>query len=312
MTRTLIKQGEQLTITVPDDIKQRIDHFLLTQFPMYSRSFFQRTVEQGQITINNKLVTKAGHLVKEGDFITILVPEASSNNEVINTADLGVQILYEHPHFLIINKPAGLLVHPIHGRPEEVTLTDWIKQNIENISRVGYIDRPGIIHRLDKHTSGLMIIARTSYGYAQFSKLFFNRTIEKIYYAIARNHPSQSGTIDFPIGRHPTQRTKMTTFSSPTTTKTRHAVTHYKVAQYFKDAALLRITLETGRTHQIRVHLAAIGHPIIGDVVYGTISADMPRPALHASELRFIFDGKEYTFKAELPLDMQAYIKTLS
>lgn len=312
MAQTLIKQGEEFTLTVTSDQKQRIDQFLSGQLPMYSRSFFKRAIEQGHIHVNGQTVTKTGHIVKDQDMITIFAPETAGNQEAINVADLGVQILHEYPHFLIINKPAGLLVHAIHGRPQEVTLADWIKQNIQNISRVGYIDRPGIIHRLDKHTSGLMVIARTSYGYAQFSKLFYNRTIEKTYYAIVKGHPPKNGTIDFPIGRHPTQRTKMTTFSSPTTVKTRHAVTHYEVEQYFKDAALLKIRLETGRTHQIRVHLASIGHPIIGDVVYGTISTDMPRPALHAQKLQFVFDKQQYTFEAPLPEDIKTYLEKLN
>lgn len=311
MAQTLIKQNQELTLTVTAQQKQRIDQFLSEQLPMYSRSFFKRAIQQGHIQVNKQTVAKTGHQVKAGDVITIAAQETPDNRQTTDTANLGIQIIYEHPHFLIINKPAGLLVHPIHSRCKEVTLADWIKQNIENISRVGYIDRPGIIHRLDKYTSGLMIIARTSYAYAQFSKLFFNRDIEKIYYAIVKHHPPQSGTIDLPIGRHPTQRTKMTTASSPGTTTFRHAITHYTVEQYFQDAALLRISLETGRTHQIRVHLAAIGHPIVGDVVYGTKSFDIPRPALHAQQLSFIFDKQQYTFQTPLPEDMKSYIKLL-
>lgn len=312
MSQTLIKQNQELTLTATNEQKQRLDQFLSQQLPMYSRSFFKRAIENGAIQVNQQMVTKTGYQVKAGDIVTITIQETQQGQETINTADLGIEIIHEHPHFLIINKPAGLLVHPIHSKCTEVTLADWIKQNIENISRVGYIDRPGIIHRLDKYTSGLMIIARTSYAYAQFSKLFYDRDIEKIYYAIVKHHPPTQGTINLPIGRHPIQRTKMTTACATGTTTFRHAVTHYAVEQYFQDAALLRISLETGRTHQIRVHLAAIGHPIVGDIVYGTKSSDMPRPALHAHQLQFIFDKQQYTFQAPLPEDIESYLKLLN
>lgn len=315
MTHPIIKDEEPLLITVTEDQeKQRIDQFLHIQLPAYSRSFFHRLIEDGLIKSNNKLVTKAGHIIKPHDLIQIDFPSKQPvTAQMLKAAQLPIEILYEHEHFMIINKPAGLLVHAANSTKTEISLVDWITHHIENIKHVGQIDRPGIVHRLDKLTSGLMIIPRTNYAYQQFNKLFHDRAIEKIYYAIVKGHPPKSSTIDLPIGRHPVERTKMSTFDPhrSTHTKVRHAITHYEVEQYFEDAALLRVSLETGRTHQIRVHLAAIGHPIVGDVVYGTASPFINRQALHAQRLQFTFDNELFTFESKLPQDMENFLKQL-
>jgi RluA family pseudouridine synthase len=220
-----------------------------------------------------------------------------------------------HDHFIIINKPAGLLVHQLHAKHTEITLADWIMHQFANIGHVGCVDRPGIIHRLDKYTSGLMIIARTNYGYKQLGQLFHDRAIKKTYAAIVQHHPPQQGTIDLAIGRHQTHRTKMVATAQPMPEDTsgtfRHAVTHYQVLQYHNDATLVKVQLETGRTHQIRVHFAAIGFPLVGDILYGQKSPLIARQALHAWELAFVFDGQEYHFTSQLPEDMQECIKTL-
>jgi 23S rRNA pseudouridine1911/1915/1917 synthase len=233
--------------------------------------------------------------------------------EMVTAADIPVKTLYTHPHFIIIEKPAGLLVHPTTSTSNEISLSDWLKHHIEDIEHVGSVDRPGIIHRLDKLTSGLMVIPRTNYAYQQFGTLFRDRTIDKTYYALVKGHPAQEGTVKLLIGRDPVVRNKMTTYACTETAKTkaRHAVTHYVVEHYFEDAALVRVYLETGRTHQIRVHFAAIGHPIIGDIVYGSSSPLINRQALHAAELTFKFDDTDFSFKSELPADMQTLISRL-
>lgn len=318
MTQHIIKNGEPLLLTVPENQqKTRIDLFLHAQLPTYSRSFFNRAIEDGLVSCNNIMVTKAGHKIKPHDLIRIDFPSVKSiSKEQIDAAHISVEIIYEHPHFIIINKPAGLLVHTAPSTKNEIALSDWIMHNIENIGHVGQIDRPGIVHRLDKLTSGLMIIARTNYGYQHFAELFHNRAIEKIYYAIVKGHPAKEGTINFAISRDPVERIKMKAFDPsilyPEHLKVRSAITHYTVERYYEDAALVKVSLETGRTHQIRVHFAAIGHPIIGDVVYGTKSPLINRQALHAQQLQFIFDNRPFTFQSDLPEDMQSVLKKLN
>jgi 23S rRNA pseudouridine1911/1915/1917 synthase len=194
-----------------------------------------------------------------------------------------------------------------------VSLADWLIHNIDDIAHVGSVDRPGIIHRLDKLTSGLMVIPRTMYAYNLFGIMFRERTIQKTYYALVTGHPPKEGTIDLHIGRDPVQRNKMTTYRSlaQAETKARHAITHYTVEQYFENAALVRVTLETGRTHQIRVHFAAIGYPIIGDILYGKASPLIERQALHAAELDFNFDGTSYHVTSPLPEDIKKVMKQM-
>lgn len=314
---TTINYGQHLTLIVAEtESKQRLDQFLHSKFPMYSRSFFQRIIDDGLVTINQKKVTKSGHIIKTDNQIDIRLPHKRNiTGPMVDNADLPVNIIYEHPHFIIINKPAGLLVHPTTSTSTAVTLADWLAHRFHDIKQVGYADRPGIIHRLDKLTSGIMVIPRTNYSYAQFGTLFRNRTIHKTYYALVEGHPPQQGTIDLFIGRNPIERTKMAAFKTahqPSAGKLRHAITHYEVQQYFSDTALVKITLETGRTHQIRVHFAAIGHPVVGDVMYGAKPSELKRQALHAQSLSFIFDEQPFVFETALPEDMAAYIAKLN
>jgi 23S rRNA pseudouridine1911/1915/1917 synthase len=176
---------------------------------------------------------------------------------------------------------------------------------------VGAQDRPGIIHRLDKDTSGLMIIPRTHHAYNTFGSLFRNRTIHKTYYALVQGHPPKEGFIDLSIGRHPHIRVKMATFDKEKTAhyikkgyRIRTAFTHYRVIKYFTDYALVEFKPTTGRTHQIRVHASAIGHPIIGDETYGSSSVLIQRQALHAAKLQFQFDNEQFSFSINLPDDI--------
>jgi 23S rRNA pseudouridine1911/1915/1917 synthase len=200
-----------------------------------------------------------------------------------------------------------------------ITVADWILHNHHELSNVGAVDRPGIIHRLDKETSGLLIIARTNYGHNALGALFRNRKINKTYKAIVAGHPPKDGTITLAIGRNPTNRLKMATFNEDLIdhtgkigcTKVRHATTDYKVLEYFDDASLIEVKPTTGRTHQIRVHMAALGHPIIGDQLYGKTSPFINRQALHAEQLSFIFDDTHYSFTDEFPHDFQQLINNL-
>lgn len=200
------------------------------------------------------------------------------------------------------------------------TLVDWLRAFYPDLGQIGLEDRPGIIHRLDKDTSGLIIISRTHRAYKQFGQMFRNRTIQKTYQAIVQGHPESNGIIDLFIGRDPHIPVKMTAFDTKKAQryirhghKLRHAITHYKVIQYFENYTLLELKPVTGRTHQIRVHLSALGHPIVGDPLYGMPDKKhIKRHALHASDLSFELDNQRFSFSLPLPDDMQTLIKTIS
>jgi 23S rRNA pseudouridine1911/1915/1917 synthase len=300
---------------------QRIDQYLATQFPQYSRSFFQRLIQKKYVSHNGAVTVKPSSSLAAQDTITIQFPPARVvEPEVLNTHTTGVSIIAITEHFIVVYKPVNLMVHAPSQNSPAVTLTDWIVHNYKEIAHVGLVDRPGIVHRLDKDTSGIMIITRTNHAHTVFNNLFKQRNISKTYYAIVEGHPAPQGTISLSIGRNPRDRTKMAAFNemvSPeeqskiNNIKVRHALTDYKVLRYFENAALIEVKPTTGRTHQIRVHMAAIGHPIIGDKMYGNSSPLINRQALHAYSLSFTFDNIPYTFNYDVPTDFQHLINNL-
>jgi len=294
---------------------QRLDHYLKKLFPSYSRNFFQQLIEQKLVHINDKKEVKARTIVKQNDQITITFPACKQERPRMDIPeDLGVEIVHEDKHFFVINKPAGLAVHPPKITHKEPTLIDWLVHKFQELSRVGYADRPGIVHRLDKDTSGILLVARNNCAHALLCDLFRKREIQKTYLALVDGHPEKEGTIDFAIMRHPKKRNTMAhVLPGPVQSgpKRRDACTHYKVLEYFENGSLVEAKPVTGRTHQIRVHFAAIGHPIIGDYVYGKKIKTMPRQALHAYKLSFKFNGKQYEFAQEPPIDFQKKIEIL-
>ena len=299
-----------------DGEKIRIDRYLSDQFPLYSRSFFKKIIEEGFVSVNDTIINKQSTPVAGDDTIVVrFPPERHIESEDIRARNLSVDIVYEHDHFFIISKPAGLIVHPPHTKSKAVTLVDWLLLRYKELERVGYVDRPGIVHRLDKETSGLMIIPRTNIAHKLFSDQFKDRTIKKTYLAVVQGHPERIGTITFPIGRHPQHKTKMYAFPehdspySRTNAQKRTALTHYKVKEYFNDSSLVEVYPVTGRTHQIRVQFAALGHSLIGDPVYGTKSKKIKRHALHAHRLTFNFMGEAYSLSSNPPADMQILIE---
>ncbi len=328
----IIVPNSVITVHVPEgSASSRFDSALATLLPAYSRSFFQHIIKEGYACLNGKQITKSSCPVKALDTIMINFPpkralEHTAIVEMVKNKNLDIEVLHENDHFLIIYKPANIMVHAPSERSLAVTLVDWLLVNYPGISQVGYSDRPGIVHRIDKDTSGLLIVPRTPYAHAAFSRLFKDRSIHKTYLAVVEGHPDPSGTIDIPIGRSP-QGNKMAAFpeykaatdsGTPTTCKfargsrrIRHAITHYAVKQYFEHNALIQATIITGRTHQIRVHCAAIGHSIVGDPVYGKKSKFIKRQALHAYSLSFQFDGKEHRFCKEAPEDFQGLLTVL-
>jgi len=306
-----------------DQPTTRLDIFLTTSFPGYSRNYFQKLIEQNVVSVNDTH-PKPSILLKAGDIINITFPpEMTVSARDVSTDHVGIEIVFEHEHFVIINKPPYVVTHPTTLTDTQPSVVDWLIKKYPSITSIGDSERPGIVHRLDKDTSGLMIIARTLYAHGQFGNLFKNRSIKKTYIALVEGQPEQTGSMDFSIGRDPITRNKMTSFamgeSIPATSqKTTHAagairpaLTNYKVLQYFENAALLELNPVTGRTHQIRVHCTAMGHPLIGDELYGKASKLIKRQALHAHSIAFEFDGIPYSFTQELPEDIKKVVQNL-
>lgn len=320
----MIKQVDDSTsffsfIVGQDSSLCRIDTYISKELPYYSRNYLQGIINQGNVTLNGIVIKKPSAVVRPNDTITVqFPPKTPKEPAVVVDKTMGVVVLAETEHFLIIHKPAPLLVHPPSLTSKAITLSDWIRHYYGAID-VGSSDRPGIIHRLDRDTSGIMIITKTPYAHNVFGSLFRERTITKTYKAVVQGHPPREGFINYAIGRDPVNRIRMAYFNPELMNnerrigdvKVRHAETDYKVLEYFDNASLVEVTPKTGRTHQIRIHMAAIGHPIIGDSLYGKTSPHINRQALHAESLSFVFDEQSYYFNDPLPIDMVDLINVL-
>ncbi|MBA3751663.1 RluA family pseudouridine synthase [Candidatus Dependentiae bacterium] len=300
---------EKIVYIVENSVNgERVDKALTTYCTGYSRTFFQQLMRTNCISLNGVSLKKPSTLVKTGDCLEVTVPP----QKLIGTLELpaetmGVSILFEHPDFLIVYKPAGLIMHSPFTHSTAITLVDWLIHSFSELTTVGYHDRPGIVHRLDKDTTGILIVPRNNKAHAHFSMLFQTRLIEKKYLAVVAGHPPVSGTIEYTIGRDNKYKHKM----SSTVAGGREATTHYKVLEYFLESSLLELHPITGRTHQIRVHCAAIGHPLLGDTTYGSSHKLITRQALHAFQLSFMYNDLYYSFWHTPATDMQELISTL-
>jgi len=244
--------------------------------------------------------------VARGDQIEIILPPPVPAEP--RAQAIALKIVFEDEHMLVIDKPAGLVVHPAPGSPDGTLVNALLAHCSETLSGIGGVARPGIVHRLDKDTSGLMVVAKHDRAHQGLSAQLLDRSLGRTYLAFVWGTPTpRAGKIDAPIGRHPVDRKKMAVVKSG-----RSAVTHYEVLEILDGASLVKCKLETGRTHQIRVHLSHIGHPLVGDPVYGKGRRPPPIPlarqALHATEIRFIHPvtGKPMTFHSDLPPDLSA------
>jgi len=292
-------------------VNVRLDQFLHQKLPTLSRTRCQQLIAMSCIKVNNVIVKKASLLVNTHMTVTVSLPQETPLSAQPSPVglDLNVSVVAEHDRFMIINKPAGLIVHQASTTADELTLVDWIRARLPYLVHEGDPARPGIVHRLDKDTSGLMIIPKDREAHALISDLFKEKKMQKKYLALVTGHPLPQGAITYHIMRHPTIRIRMThSFFSG-----RDAYTGYVVEEYFEEQiALISCLPKTGRTHQIRVHCAAIGHPILGDSVYGKQSPLIARQALHAAGLSFTFDNQEFSFYQEPPEDFQNVIAVLS
>lgn len=295
---------------------ERLDKFLVTHFPGRSRGFLQKLVKDGAVQVNGKTV--APHLfLKQGDVVNGEVPEASAQLiQVVPNPNVSVEVLVETPEYIVLNKPAGLVVHQSESHREPDTLVNGLLARYPELVGLGDDkNRPGMVHRLDQDVSGVMVVARTAPMFSALKKQFQERTAVKEYVAIVHGVMSQpSGQIDFPIARSTTQPTKMAARPKHQTAGARDALTDYAVEEQFQQFSLLRVKIHTGRTHQIRVHLNAISHPIVGDEIYKPDSLRSQikpgRVLLHAQRLTFQdLAGASQTISAPIPADFQSYVE---
>ncbi|MER3433774.1 MAG: RluA family pseudouridine synthase [Leptolyngbya sp. ERB_1_1] len=286
----------------------RIDRYLADQLPDLSRSRIQKLIELGHVQVNGKLCQSKKAEVEDGDLIQIELPEVQPLE--LKPEAIALDILYEDDSLIIVNKPAGMVVHPSAGH-ETGTLVNALLAHCETLSGINGIQRPGIVHRLDKDTTGAIVAAKTEQAFHHLQEQFRTKTARRDYYAIVYGAPKQdSGTIDQPIGRHPVDRQKQAIV--PEAKGGRRAITHWHVKERLGNYTLLRFELETGRTHQIRVHSAFIGHPVVGDPVYSSgrsIGVNLPGQALHAWRLRLIHPVTEEWIEAIAPVPV--YFTTL-
>lgn len=268
----------------PENQGQRLDLFLAAKLDL-SRSRIKQLIESASITLNNKSI-KASHMLGPEDTIQIALPP--SQKLELTPIDLELDIIYEDDDVVLINKPIGMTVHPGAGTGEN-TLVHGLLHHCKNLSGIGGVERPGIIHRLDKDTSGIILIAKNDLAHQHLTRQFKERTITKIYLALIEGRLNQpAGEINLPIGRHPAYRQKMMAFKNIAEAKLHHArsaCTRYHTLTEKNNKTLLEVQLLTGRTHQIRVHLAAIGHPIIGDPIYNHKPGK--QQLLHAYRIKF-------------------------
>ena len=287
--------------------RMRIDLFLARQLPEYSRSRLQQLIRSGFVRVNSR-PARASDRVGVGEVIDLQEPDPVAIETEAESIPLDV--LHEDTDIIVINKPAGLVVHPGAGHPAG-TLVNALLHHSPDLSGIGGKERPGIVHRLDKETSGCLVVAKNDLAHHYLARQFAERTVEKIYLAlVAGRLRSNSGLIDAAIGRHPRHRQRM----SVETRKGRAAQTEYQVVRSGANASLVQCHLHSGRTHQIRVHLHHLGHPVLGDKLYGARHArEFPRQMLHAWKLAFRHPrtNESKSFAAPLPADFEKAIQSL-
>jgi 23S rRNA pseudouridine1911/1915/1917 synthase len=323
----------------------RLDKFLVVKLPELSRSRLQALISEGHVTCGNKAITNASAKVKTDQEYRVTIPEIIPSH--LLPQDIALNVIYEDEHFLVLNKPPGLTVHPGAGNPDGTLVNALLSYCGDSLSGIGGVARPGIVHRIDKDTSGLLVVAKNDAAHLHLSTQLATRTLKRTYLAVVWGVPKNTqGTITGNIGRSPANRQKMTVVKSGG----KEATTHYKflsaecrVQRKEKNSALsthnsalfalLECELETGRTHQIRVHLTHIGHPLVGDPVYGqttkqrlaansykslpektrAVLLEFKRQALHAKALELIHPvtGKKMRFTCDLPADMQTLVDVL-
>ena len=284
----------------------RLDKYACEKCPELSRMHAQKLVGDGYITVNDS-AAKAGYKLRAGDRLKVIIPPTPPSS--LSPEAIPLHIIYEDDDLLVVDKPAGLTVHPAPGHPSN-TLVNAILSHFPRLTEISDSLRPGIVHRLDKDTSGVMLVAKSSVAQANMAEQFRTRSVAKAYQALVKGHLTPAdGIIEASIGRDPRNRKRMAVV-----VRGREARTQYHVVKYMDDCTLLEVKTETGRTHQIRVHLAAIGYPVLGDPVYGAKSDYLSRQFLHACRLGFKLPstGEYVEFTSELPPDLEQALKNIA
>jgi 23S rRNA pseudouridine1911/1915/1917 synthase len=306
-----------VTVTITEDHHgQRLDQALAALVPQQSRSQIQRLIKDGRVTVDGAAAPRASQVVTAGQQIALDVPEPGP--AAAAPQDLPLDVVFEDADLVVVNKAPGVVVHPAAGHVDG-TLVNALLHHVSDLSGVGGELRPGIVHRLDKGTSGLIVVAKHDRAHEELSRQFQEREVDKEYTALIWGLLPPGRRIEEPIGRDPNNRQKMSTRAR----RARTAVSRITWAEHFPGLALVGVAIATGRTHQIRVHLSAIGHPIVGDALYGGVRRRVPpelravqkldRPFLHSARLAFQHptDGRRLEFKSELPEDLAKVIEQL-
>ncbi|HEY9721398.1 MAG TPA: RluA family pseudouridine synthase [Oscillatoriaceae cyanobacterium] len=300
--------ASQQFVVAPEQAGQRLDQFCQGQLAELSRSRCQALIEAEHVRVNGR-AAKASQKLRAGETVDVALPPVEPA-EVAAEA-IPLKVVYEDPDLLVIDKPQGMVVHPAPGSPSG-TLVNALLHHAQDLSGIGGVARPGIVHRLDKDTSGLLVVAKNDQAHHALAAQIAAKTAVRQYWAVVRGHmPEQEGRVEAPIARHPSHRQKMAVVAGG-----RSAATRWRVLEEFKGFSLLELTLETGRTHQIRVHLAHLGHPVVGDPVYGgdlKLPVKLAGQALHARRLAFEHPrtGERLCFEAEPPENFQKLLHYL-
>lgn len=283
-----------------EEEEDRIDKYLASLEEEFSRTFLQKLIKDNAVFVNHKPV-KSNYRVTTGDEITLTIPDLDIPSAL--PENIPLDVLYEDQDVIVVNKPKGMVVHPAHGHYSGTLVNALLYHCKEELSGINGVMRPGIVHRIDRDTTGALVVCKNDFSHSCLAEQLKAHTITRKYQAVVYGQPKEStGTIDMPIGRHPVERKKM----AVNIQNGKHALTHYRVLTFGKNYSHIECRLETGRTHQIRVHMAAIHHPLLGDTVYGPAKCpfkELQGQTLHAGILGFIHPrtGKYMEFEAPLP-----------
>lgn len=300
--------SEKIEIVCRDNEKKRLDLFISENYPV-SRNAAANLIKDGKVILNGILPSKKDS-VKSGDVIVLTIEEEKPFSPV--PKNIPLDIIYQNDELLVVNKPKGMVVHPGAGKEEDTLVSALLYIcGKDGLSSLGGADRPGIVHRIDKDTSGLLVCAKNNAAHEFLSEQFKVHSIERTYYAVCHGHfKNASGTVNAPLGRHPADRKKICI----TDRNSKEAITHYEVLEQFRGFSLVKCNLETGRTHQIRVHMAYLNHPVAGDEIYGPKKGvSLNGQCLHAKSLGFInpSDKEFLQFDSPLPKYFEDFLQKL-